>query len=142
MAVRLEHNATADRLRERSRIRPEELEALEAAGADRGREPKRWQANYDFMRARLQLQIAYVYEHQSMLGRLRKDLPPLDRATEGGWRLVRSHVMTGDAEGRKLARDAKLGLGQIVRHHPGTAWEVLARQARDVPVGLSWQAVK
>jgi hypothetical protein len=30
MAVRLEHNATADRLRERSRIRPEELEELEA----------------------------------------------------------------------------------------------------------------
>jgi hypothetical protein len=30
MAVRLEHNATADRLRELSRIRPEELEELEA----------------------------------------------------------------------------------------------------------------
>ena len=34
MAVRLEHNATADRLRERTRIRPEELEEL-WAGAKR-----------------------------------------------------------------------------------------------------------
>ena len=50
--------------------------------------------------------------------------------------------MTGDPVGRKLARSAKLGLDQVVRHYPRTAWEVLARQAREVPVGLSWQAVK
>jgi hypothetical protein len=120
----------------------EEWEELEVAGAGRGREPKRWQANYDFMRARLELQIAYVYEYQSMLGRLRKDPPLLDRATEGGWRLVRSHVMTGDPEGRKMALGAGLALTQIIHRYPGTAWEALARQARDVPLGLSWQAVK
>ncbi len=120
----------------------EELEELEAAGADRGREPKHWQANYDFLLARLKLQVAYVYEYQSMLGRLRKDPPPLDRATQGGWRLVRSQLMTGDVEGRKMARDAKVTLDQVVRHHPGTPWEVLARHAREVPVGLNLEPVK
>jgi hypothetical protein len=120
----------------------EALEELEEAGAGRGREPKRWQANYDFMLARLQLQIAHVYEHQSMLGRLRKDPPPLARPAQGGWRLVRSEVMTGDPAGRKLAQGARLALDDIVRRHPETPWEALARQAREVPVGLSWQPVK
>jgi hypothetical protein len=120
----------------------EALEEMEEAGPDRAREPKRWQVNYDFMLARLQLQIAHVYEHQSMLGRLRKDPPPLDRAAQGGWRLVRSQFMTGDPAGRKMARSAKLTLDQIVRDHPGTPWEVLARHAGEVPIGLSWQPVK
>jgi hypothetical protein len=119
----------------------EALEEMEEGGADRACEPKPWQANYDFMLARLQLQIAHLYEHQSMLGRLRKDPPPLDRGA-GGWRLVRSQLMTGDAAGRKMTRNAKLGLDQVVRHHSGTPWEVLARDAREVPIGLSWQPVK
>jgi hypothetical protein len=118
------------------------LEELEEAAADRGREPRRWQVNYDFMLARLQLQVAHVYEYQSMLGRLRKDPPPLDRATEGGWRLVRSQLMTGDPAGRRLAGRARLTFDDIVLRRPGTAWEVLARQAREVPIGLSWQPVK
>jgi hypothetical protein len=118
------------------------LEEMEAAGADRGREPKRWRANYDLMRARLELQIAHVYERQSMLGRLRKDPPPLDRALHGGWRLVHAETMTGDVVGRKMARDARQALEQIARDHPGTPWEVLARHAREVPVGLSWGPVK
>jgi hypothetical protein len=119
----------------------EALEELEGAGADRAGETRRWQANYDFMLARLRLQTACLYEHQSMLGRLRKEPPPLERG-HGGWRLVRSHTMTGDVAGRKLASDAKVVLDQIVRHHPGTPWEVLARQAREVPVGLTLEPVK
>ena len=120
----------------------EALEELEEAGADRAREPKRWRVNYDFMLARLQLQIAHVYEHQSMLGRLRKDPPPLDRAVHGGWGLVRSPLMTGDPAGRKLARDARQALEQIARDHLGTPWEVLARHTCEVLIGLSWQPVK
>lgn len=118
----------------------EALEELEGAGADRAREPKRWQVNYDFMLARLQLQVAHVYEHQSMLGRLRKDPPPTGRG--GGWRLVRSPVLTGDPAGRRLAGSAKLGLGGVAIFHPGTPWEVLARQADEVPVGLNLEPAK
>jgi hypothetical protein len=119
----------------------EALEELEGVEADRASEPKRWQVNYDFMRARLQLQVAHLYEHQSMLGRLRKDPPPLNGAA-GGWRLVPSQFMTGDITGRKLARDAMLALDQIVAHHLGTPWEVLARDAREAPVGLNLEPVK
>ena len=50
--------------------------------------------------------------------------------------------MTCDIVGRKLARDAKVALDQIVRHHPGTPWEVLARDARDAPIGLNLEPVK
>jgi hypothetical protein len=115
---------------------------MEAVAADRGGEPKRWQVNYDLMLARLQLQMAYVYEHQSMLGRLRKEPPPLNRAVHGGWRLVRWQTPTGDLAGRKLARDAQLALDRIARDHPNTPWEALARHARAAPVGLDWQPVK
>ncbi|HZY83994.1 MAG TPA: hypothetical protein VFE78_04140 [Gemmataceae bacterium] len=120
----------------------EALEELEEAGPGRAREPRRWRANYDLMLARLRLQVAQVYEHQSMLGRLRKDAPPLERAVHGGWRLVRSQTMTGDPAGRKMARGAHQALDLIMSDYPGTPWEVLARHAREAPIGLTLQPVK
>src|SRR5262249_17466003 len=43
------------------------LEELENAAGARAAEPKRWQANYDLMVARVKEEIAYLYEYQSML---------------------------------------------------------------------------
>ena len=56
----------------------EALDDLKKSEEMKDAESKRWQANYDFIRARLEAQIAYLYEYQSMLGQMRKELPARD----------------------------------------------------------------
>ena len=55
------------------------LDALEAATKDGAidDESKRWQANYYYVKAKVEAKFAYVYEYDYMLGQIRKDaLPP------------------------------------------------------------------
>jgi hypothetical protein len=115
-------------------------EELQEAGAKRRRESKRWQANYDFVKARLEMQIALLYEYQSALGQMRKELPPRDAATEGGWILQSREALTGDTTGKKLNKSAQQTLDYIIKEHAGTPWEVLARREKERLIGLEWKA--
>ncbi len=87
----------------------EALEDLKSAGDDaatgRAKETKRWQVNYDFTLARLEAQIAYLFEYQSMLGQMRKQLPDLGPG-QTGWRLASQVALKGDTQGKKLAKDS------------------------------------
>jgi hypothetical protein len=118
------------------------LEELENAAGARGAEPKRWQANYDLMVARVKEEIAYLYEYQSMLGQIRKELPPRDPERQGGWRLASRPELSGDAAGRKLAKDARKLLDKVAREHAGTPWEVLAKREQLTALGLEWKPVR
>jgi hypothetical protein len=91
-----------------------------AAGEARGSEPRRWQTNSDFMLASLQVQIAFLDEYQSMLGQMRKELPPRDPARHGGWRLASTRTLQGDAAGKKLPRESRKILENLAREHAGT----------------------
>lgn len=117
----------------------EELEELQAAGQHRDKETQRWQAHYDLTLAYLHMQIAYLYEYQSLLGTMRKELPPRDPARHGGWKLVAQPRPHGDFTGKKMATEAHKLLDRLVKDHPGTPWEMLAQQARLVPLGLEWE---
>jgi hypothetical protein len=117
-------------------------EELDTVSAMRKDAPKRWQANYDFMRARLQAQIAFLYEYQSALGRMRKEFPERDAKIHGGWRLAASNNLQGDAKGKKLARDSRKLLEKIAKDHKGTPWEVLAKREKLTALGLDWQPTK
>src|SRR5262249_15636839 len=70
------------------RILEEELDNLKKAGESGRRPPGRGQATSASRPARLENQLAYVYEYQSMLGQMRKEFPPRDPAVHGGWRLA------------------------------------------------------
>src|SRR5262249_49782736 len=118
------------------------LEELKKAGAGRDKEPKRWQANYDFVLARLEALLAYLYEYQSMLGQMRKELPPRDPKVQGGWRLASREKLTGDKRGKDLAKDARSILERVAAENPKTPWEVLAKRERLTALGLEWQAAK
>lgn len=116
----------------------EALQDLLAAGKEgRAKEPsKRWQAHYDYILARLEAQMAYLYEYNSLLGQMRKDLPPKGPT---GWRLASQEKLQGDAAGKKLAKDATALLQKLAKEHPGTPWEVMARRDRLTTLGLEWQ---
>jgi hypothetical protein len=120
----------------------ETLEELKAAGSERDQAPKRWQANYDFMLARLQAQIAYLYEYQSMLGQMRKEFPRRDPALHGGWRLAAQTELTGDATGKRLAKNSRKLLDQMVKEYAGTPWEVLAKREKLTALGLEWKPTR
>jgi hypothetical protein len=120
----------------------EALEALEKAGAARDKEPRRWQANYDYVLAQLQAQLAHLYEYQSMMGQFRKGLPALNKSTHDGWRLTPQEKLQGDAAGKKLASAARKLMEQIVTDYPNTPWAELAKRDQQVPLGLDWQPAK
>jgi hypothetical protein len=121
----------------------EALDELKTAGEEgREAETKRWQANYDFVLARLEAQVAYVYEYQSMLGQMRKEFPPRDPALHGGWRLASQTDLQGDATGRKLATASRKLLDKLAKDHAGTPWEVLAKREKLTALGLKWQPAR
>jgi uncharacterized caspase-like protein len=124
------------------RVLEDELDSMTKAKEMRAKAPKRWQANYDFMLARLEEQIAYVYEYSSMLGQMRKEFPPRDPAVHGGWRLASREQLQGDATGRKLHRDAQKILAKLASDNAGTPWEVLAKREKLTALGLKWEPVK
>jgi hypothetical protein len=109
---------------------------------ERGKETKRWQANYDFMVARLEAQIAFLYEYQSMLGRMRKELPPRDTKIHGGWRLAAQPTLSGDSVGKKMAKNSLKILDKLAKDHAGTPWEVLAKREKLTALGLEWQPTR
>ncbi len=116
-------------------------EQMEKAGAERAREPsKRWQAHYDYVLAQLLARMVYVNEYNTMLGKVkREELPPLDPKLHQGWRLAAQEKVQSAKEVRELAEESKRLLGQVIKDHPGTPWEVLAKRARLTALGLAWQ---
>jgi hypothetical protein len=105
-------------------------------------ESKRWQANYDFMLARVQLEFAYLFEYQSMLGSIRKEFPPRDPELHGGWKLASQSKLQGDSTGKKFAKEAGKLLDSIIKKNAGTPWEVLAKREKLTNLGLEWQPAK
>lgn len=124
------------------RLLTEEFEILEEMAEERDNLSKRWQANYDFMLARIRAQLAYVWEHQSMLGQMRKEFPERDPAVHSGWRLSSREKPKGDSEGKRHARKARNLLEDLAEEHPKTPWALLAKREGLTALGLEWQATK
>jgi hypothetical protein len=119
----------------------EGMETMKAAAADREKEPsRRWQAHYDYMLARLQLQIGYLFEYQTALGRVRRDGLPALADTHDAWKLVPSETEGGDAEGKKYSAAARKQLEKIIKDYPESPWAELAERALKQPFGLEWQS--
>jgi hypothetical protein len=118
----------------------EALLDLKKAGEERDREPsRRWQATYDYVLALLQGRIAYVYEYNYMLGQIRKDaLPPRDPSRHSGWRLTSREKLQSGAEAKKMAAASRKLLDKVIKEHPGTPYEVLAKREKSNPLGLDW----
>jgi hypothetical protein len=121
------------------RLLEEELDNLKKVGAMKKDVSRRWQVNYDFFLARMQLQIAYLYEYSSMVGVMRKEFPPRDPALHRGWRLASNKNLVGDGVGRKLVKEAEKVLDRLILENPGTPWELLARREKMTALGLQWK---
>jgi hypothetical protein len=117
------------------------LEALKEAGAGLDREEsKRWQANYEYVLAKLLARLIFVHEYCLMLAMARKDNLPLLKPGQNRRRLASAPKMQNrEANIRKLLRDRKAVLESLMKKHPGTPWEMLARRESVTYLGLEWQ---
>ncbi|HJT76011.1 MAG TPA: hypothetical protein VJ739_02320, partial [Gemmataceae bacterium] len=121
----------------------EAFDNLKKAGTPeaRAQEPKRWQANYDFVKARLEEELAYLNEYQGLLGQIKKELPPIDPKLQTGWR-VASQSTLSDRDAKKFAKDADKTLDKIIKDYPDTPWAVLAKRDKLTALGMEWQAAR
>ncbi len=116
-------------------------EELMKAGETRDKECKRWQANYDFTLARLQAQIAYLFEYQSMLGSIRKEYPPREPG-QSGWKLASQKKLIGDTNGKRHAKKSGETYEKMLTDYAGTPWEILAKREKLTALGLDWKGTK
>src|SRR5205823_4493813 len=119
------------------------LEELEKAGENRKEEKsKRWQAHYDYVLAQVKEKFVAVQQYSLMTGQVRRDaLPELDKAKEQtGCRRASSeklHTETNN-EVKGYLTDARKLMAKIIKEHPGTPWEVLAKRERFTGLGQEW----
>lgn len=117
------------------------LRALEKMKPERAKETsKRWQANHDYVLAMIKARFAYVNEYNFMLGKIRKDeLPPIDPKIHKGWRLAAEEKMKSPREYKDQADEARKLFERLIKEHPGTPWEILAKRDKLTALGLTWQ---
>jgi hypothetical protein len=117
------------------------LKALEKLAKAKNQEKsKRWLAHYDYVLALTKARFAYVNEYNLLLGKIRKDeLPPIDPKIHKGWRLAAVEKMASSGEAKDQAEDAHKLLDKLIKDHPGTPWEILAKRDRLTALGLVWQ---
>lgn len=114
------------------------LEELDGLTPQRAKEPKIWQARHDYVRARLAVQIAFVYEYNAKLGQMRKEEPALDKNKPTTWQLAPAMDMT-DRDAGKYAQRAKKLLDNLAKTQAGSDWERIAKD--EIPgaqAGLQW----
>jgi hypothetical protein len=119
----------------------ERLEELRKAGEERDKEMSpRWQAHYDYVLAELLARTAYVSEYNLMLGKIRKDeLPELRPSVQTGWRLASRDKMQSGKDIKDMAAESKKLFAKLIKDHPGTPWEILAKRESLTALGLDWQ---
>ena len=115
----------------------QQIERLDEVADLREKECKRWQANYDLMRAWLLLRIIHLEEVSLALGQVRKELPPHDPMKD------KTLVLTAcdrihDAAARKMTRQAEKAIDAILRDYPDTVWADLASRNRVRSLGVEW----
>jgi hypothetical protein len=102
--------------------------------------PKRWQANYDFLVARFNAELAYLEEYSGLLGQILKAYPePFDEKVNTGWKMA-AKQKASDAAGKKFDKAARAQFAKIAEKFPNTPWAVLSKRENLTALGLDWQA--
>jgi hypothetical protein len=126
----------------------EALEELRAVAKKRAEEPsKRWQAQYDYVEARLLARLIYVSEYNYALAQIRTDsLPELPEGmTAYKLRLgsqAKVSVMKKEGDVKTWVRELKDRWDKIVNNYPDTPWQVIARREQMTALGLEWRQAK
>jgi hypothetical protein len=122
----------------------EALEDLKKAGEERAKEPsKRWQANYDYVLARLESRLVYIFEYNYVLAQIRSEsLPPLENGATGYRLGARKKVGVPESEVRDWVKEIDRTWQRLARDHANTPWAVVANRERLTVLGLEWRPTR
>ena len=122
----------------------ERLDDLKKAGEDRKQEKsKRWQANYDYVLARLESRLVYVYEYSYVLAQIRSDsLPPLENGATGYRLGAKQKVSIPESEVRAWVKEIDRIWRALARDNANTPWAVVANRERITVLGLQWRPTR
>jgi hypothetical protein len=119
------------------------LDDLEKAGSKKERKKEkslRWQANYDYVKARLESRLVYLYQYSYSLGKIRTDsLPPLMNGFSGYRLGSLKKVTVPESEVKGWVKDIDRTWQKIIHDYPHTPWELIARRERLTALGLEWR---
>jgi hypothetical protein len=118
------------------------LAQLEEAEKDREKETsKRWQANFDYARTRLESRLAYLLEYNYLIAGIRADRLPDLEPGQTGWRVGSSKKLKNTEQVvKKLVKSIQKHWKEIEDGYPETPWAMLARRENLVALGLEWRA--
>jgi hypothetical protein len=117
------------------------LAQVKEVAAQRDKETsKRWQANFDFMQARLQSRLIYLFEYNYTIGQIRADNLPELAAGQSGWRIgTQKKISVPEQKAKALMKDTTKLWKAIQKDHPGTPWAVIAQRESMISLGLQWR---
>jgi hypothetical protein len=104
-------------------------------------EAKRWQANFEYVRAALKYRLAYMKEYSKLMGDIRTEtLPALDaKLGQDRYRLASSETMKNKKEAERLMEAAQEGFAKVIAEHKGTPWAIQAKRDKAFSLVLRWQ---
>jgi hypothetical protein len=113
-------------------------DALQEVGAMRDKQPKRWQAHYDYVLAQLKLRMCYANQYNLALANVRGGKFPDLKPGENGYRLTAETALDKltPSEYKDMFNEAKKALNAIIKEHPNTPWALLAKGDRTLSIGL------
>jgi len=111
---------------------------LESVSGMRDAEPKRWQANYDYMLAQCKARLAWMNEYDLALGSIRTEVLPTLKPGQDGYRLISQEKMKVKKEA-KYAEEAKEIYQKIIMEFKGSPWAIQAKRDKAQSLGLAWQ---
>ncbi len=118
------------------------LATVKEAGEKRDAETsKRWQANFDYLQARLQSRLVYLIEYSYTLGQIRADNLPELAAGQTGWRMgTGKKIAVTESKAKAWVKDTKKIWERIQTQYPETPWALLAQRESMLSLGLVWRA--
>jgi hypothetical protein len=102
---------------------------------------KRWQANFDYMHARVYGRVVYLYEYNYTLGKIRGDDLPELAPGQTGWRVGISgaKITVPDQKAKGFAKDVQKLWKRIQDDYSDTPWSLLAQRESMIALGLAWR---
>ncbi|RUL83883.1 vWA domain-containing protein [Tautonia sociabilis] len=117
----------------------EALGPIEAASEYRDRETsRRWQANYDLIRARLLAMKIRCYEFNWACAQMKVNPLTFSNEKSNAWRLEPDPEIHYSRGAQRAGEEARELLERVVTEHRGTPWALLAQRELRDPFGFKW----
>ncbi len=120
-------------------LREMEKRLSDAEKYRRSLDSPRWRAGFDLALGRVLAMRVRAHGYNVVLADMKRQPKPFQREGSNVWRLVPSEGIDSTPQVTRMAKAAVAYLKGVIEQHPGTPWELLAREELKTPLGWAWQ---